>query len=369
MSRQLIENKILESIPSKKMVRLHLSPRFGKTKLIISLIKRDNPEKILWVTPSKDLAKVDIPEEFKKWDAVGYIEKLKVITWASLKKETGQYDLIILDEEQYATDKNCNNFFNYSLKGKIVSMTGTPSTRTDKEEIYWKLGLKIAYTLTIDHAVSMNIVSDYEITIYLVDMSTESNIKAGSNNNEFMTSESSYYDYLDKKAVESYGTESRTGKIPWAITRRVEAIKKSPTKKELAHRLLDQICKGRTLIFAPFIDYAEELCLYSYHSKSENKIALEKFQNFEIDKLSLVNTGGVGFTFLGIEYLLIVQIDSNKTGISSQKIARSLLKQDNKDKVKILVLCLKDTKDEQWVLQGLKDFDKSKIKKVHATLK
>jgi hypothetical protein len=46
-----------------------------------------------------------------------------------------------------------------------------------------------------------------------------------------------------------------------------------------------------------------------------------------------------------------------------------LLKQDNKDKVKILVLCLKDTKDEQWVLQGLKDFDKSKIKKVHATLK
>ena len=184
-----------------------------------------------------------------------------------------------------------------------------------------------------------------------------------------MTSEASYYEYLDKKAVESYGTESRTGKIPWAITRRVEAIKKSPTKKELAHRLLDQICKGRTLIFAPFIDYAEELCLYSYHSKSENKIALEKFQNFEIDKLSLVNTGGVGFTFLGIEYLLIVQMDSNKTGISSQKIARSLLKQDNKDKVKILVLCLKDTKDEQWVLQGLKDFDKSKIKTVHATLK
>ena len=58
----------------------------------------------------------------------------------------------------------------------------------------------------------------------------------------------------------------------------------------------------------------------------------------------MVNSGGVGFTFEGVESVLLMQIDSNKTGLSTQKIARSLLKQGNKT-VKIFILVLDDTQD------------------------
>jgi superfamily II DNA or RNA helicase len=366
MSREKIEASIVKSIPKNKRVRLHLAPRFGKTKLIISVIERDKPEKILWVTPSKKLAEEDIPSEFKKWGAEKYLDNLTLTTWASLKNVTGNFDLIVLDEEQFATEKNCDNILKNKLKGRIISMTGTPSTRSDKEDLYWRLGMNVCYQVTIDEAIELGIVSDYQITVYRVAMDEEENLEAGSEKNRFITSEAAYYRYLDKEAIASYGMPSNG--IPWAIAKRATTIKDSPTKKELARRLLEKECKGRTLIFAPFIKDADAICKDSYHSKSESKESLEKFQSFEVDRLSLVNSGGVGFTFEGIEYLIIMQMDSNKTGLSTQKMARALLKQDGKDKVQIYVLCLRDTKDEDWVSSGLNGFDRTKIKVINVRL-
>jgi superfamily II DNA or RNA helicase len=368
MSREAIGRKILASIPKQKMVRLHLAPRFGKTKLIISLIERDRPKSILWVTPSRKLADIDIPQEFRKWNAEIYLDSLYLTTWASLKNIKGHYDLIILDEEQNVTENNCQNLLNTTLTGNIVSMTGTPPSSEEKQEIYWKLGLSISYTLTIDEAVKLGIVSDYKITIFNIDLSSKQDIEIAKGKSKFLTSELSSYEYIDQKAKSAYNSFSPNSKFPWAIAKRVEFIKKSKTKKELAKRVLKKLCSGRTLIFAPFINYAEELCEHSYHSKSANKDSLDNFQNFKINRLSLVNTGGVGFTFKGIENLLIVQMDSNKTGLSTQKIARALLKQKSKEKVNIYILCLRNTKDVEWVSKGISDFEPSRIRMVKATL-
>ena len=368
MSREIISQRILQSIPNQKMVRLHLAPRFGKTKLIISLIERDKPVNILWVTPSRKLADFDIPAEFKKWNAEEYLDNLHVTTWASLKNITGSYDLIVLDEEQNVTENNCKNFFNNTLSGNIVSMTGTPPSLEEKKEIYWRLGLSVAYTLTIDEAVELGIVSDYKITIFNIALSTKKDIKVKRGKEIFYTSELARYEYIDKQARNAYRSFSHNGKFPWAIAKRVDFIKKSKTKKELARRVVDKLCSGRTLIFAPFIDYAEEICEHSYHSKSTSKSSLEDFQNFKINRLSLVNTGGVGFTFKGIENLLIIQMDSNKTGLSTQKIARALLKQERKEKVNIYILCIRGTKDEDWVAKGISEFEPSRVKMIRATI-
>lgn len=365
MNRDAIEQKILKAIPKQKRIRLHLAPRFGKTKLIIQLIQRDNPKTILWVTPSRQLADNDIPNEFKKWQAEDYLPRLEVTTWSALKKHTGKYDLIVLDEEQFATEANCTTILNCNLKGRIVAMTGTPSTREDKEDLYRAMRMHIAYQLSIGEAIALEIISDYSITVFYVHMDKTENIKRESKGKSFYISEEDRYQHINRKATSFYGGAHNT--IPWAIAERTRLIKSSPTKKELAKRIIHHKCTGRSLIFAPFIDYAEELCPDSYHSKSESKAALEKFQNFDIHQLSIVNAGAVGFTFRGIEQLLIVQMDSNKTGLSTQKISRALLKEENKD-VQIYVLCLSKTQDEKWVHQGLKGFDQKKIKSIQANL-
>jgi hypothetical protein len=55
-----------------------------------------------------------------------------------------------------------------------------------------------------------------------------------------------------------------------------------------------------------------------------------------------------------------MQIDSNKTGLSTQKIARSLLKQGDKT-VKVFILVLDDTQDVNWINTGLSGFDRKRI--------
>ena len=353
MTREEIFQKILGSITKRKNVRLHLAPRFGKTKLIIELIKRDNPQTILWVTPSRKLAEEDIPGEFEKWGGAEYLDRLEVTTWSSLKKAQGKYDLIVLDEEQFATEINCAQLIKNKLKGKKISMTGTPSTRADKDEILFKVGLrKVAYRLTLEEAVALEIISEFEIVLAVVDLDN----RPGTSIDYGDRSEQSVYEMLDQRAKNSY----QNGTIPYEVIERANFIKNSLTKLRLAKQILLQYCHGRTLIFSPYIHLAEELCEYSYHSKSKSKEWLEKFQSKEIDRLSLVNSGGVGFTFEGVESVLLMQIDSNKTGLSTQKIARSLLKQGNKT-VKIFILVLDDTQDVNWVNTGLSGFDRKRI--------
>ena len=292
--------------------------------------------------------------QFEKWGGEEYLDRLEVTTWSSLKKAQGKYDLIVLDEEQFATEINCIPLIKNKLKGKKISMTGTPSTRSDKEEILFKAGLrKIVYRLSIEEAVALEIISDFKITIVAVDLDN----RLGTTVDYGNRSERDVYELLDKRAVKSY----QNGSIPYEIIERANFIKKSQTKLKLAKHILERYCgDSRTLVFSPYIDIAEELCEHSYHSKSDSKESLVKFQSQEINRLSLVNAGGVGFTYEGVENVVIMQIDSNKTGLSTQKIARSLLKQGDKQ-VNVYVLVLDETQDVVWVNTALASFDRNKV--------
>src|SRR3990172_8503128 len=101
-----LQKGLVDFLPHQPSGRLLLAPRIGKTKIGIDLIKREEPNSILWVTPSSELATVDIPDEFEKWGAKKYLNKLTTVTWKSLDKITGTFDIIILDEDQHITTVN-----------------------------------------------------------------------------------------------------------------------------------------------------------------------------------------------------------------------------------------------------------------------
>ncbi len=54
------------------------------------------------------------------------------------------------------------------------------------------------------------------------------------------------------------------------------------------------------------------------------------------------------------------QIDSDKNGLTTQKICRTLLGQKNY-KANVWIICLAGTQDEVWLEEALKSFDKEKI--------
>jgi len=352
-----IQKEIIDSLEDKPHGRLILAPRVGKTKIGIDIIKRDKPKSILWVTPSSRLADEDIPAEFDLWGAKKYKKVLTTCTWMSLNKVTGYYETIYLDEEQFATENNMLPLLSGALKcGNLITMTGTASKHDHKKELYKKLNLKVLVNLSINKAVDMKLLANYKIKVVEVDMGTKKTIEAGNKEKRFMTSEQAQYIYLHNMAQQSIF--QKRGDMTFRILARMRAIKNSSAKTEAATWLVNNL-KGRKLIFSATIKQAETLSPFTYHSKTDN-VHLQKFLHGEINEIAMVNAGGTGFTYTALDHLILTQTDSDKNGLTSQKISRTLL--DQKDyEATIWILSLVGTQDEKWVASVLENFDKRKV--------
>lgn len=347
-NREEIKKEIL-ALPANPHGRLILSPRLGKTSLVISLIKRDKPKSILWVTPLAELAEFGIKDEFKLWKAIKFLPALTTTTWASLHNITGKYDLIVLDEEQHITENNSVNLLNGTLSyGNIISMTGTPTKSFEKNILYSKLNLDILYYIPINTASEMEILSDYEINVLKFPLSTKKDTPVQTKTTTFYTSELAQYNYYSSQL------NTKMGAL-W----RMRVIAKSETKKRVVKNLLKTL-QGKKLIFAPYIDIAEQISKNVYHGKSPNNKAFLDFLTQKSDELCLVNKGGTGVTYTNVHNLIIMQADSDTNGLTTQKIMRCLLKDGVKPT--IWILCHENTQDEVWVNQVLKNFNSNKIK-------
>lgn len=352
-----LQKEIVASLPTNPHGRLLLAPRVGKTKLGIDIIKKNKPKTTLWVTPSAKLANEEIPKEFELWKATRFLPGLTTSTWMSLDNLTGHYTFIILDEEQFATENNMRNLLNGTLTADyIISMTGTATKHDAKKDIYKALNLGILYQMSINEAVDIGMLANYTIKVVEVTMLTDKTIPAGNKDKPFLNSEAAQYDYLNKMANQAMFQKRKD--MGFRIRARMRAIYDSPAKQKVAEFLMNRL-QGRKLIFCSSIEQANGISLFSHHSKTDN-VNLERFQSGQIDEIAMVNTGGVGETYKAIDHLMMVQADSDKNGLTSQKLCRTLLAQKDY-KATIWLICLLGTQDEKWIASTLESFDKSKI--------
>ena len=358
MSRNLIQQEILDNIPNPAHGLLKLAPRVGKTKLGIEIIKREKPKSILWVTPNTKLRDEDIPAEFKQWKALSYLKKTDIICYASLANHVGKYDKIILDEYQDLTVVNAEPLLEGKIKFKtIVGLSGTHPKHKDKLDLYNKLKLKSLSEMSIDKAVENKLIAPYKIKVIELDLNnTDKYIQGGNKTKPFMQTEKARYDYLTKLIrVKMFSGQP----VPkFFYLNRMRFLYNLKSKHEFAKKFLGKL-EGRTLIFTGSIAQAEDLCKHTYHSKTDD-MSLKKFLDGKIDKLACVNAGGVGYTYKGVKNFVITQINSNGKGDSTQKIARSLVLQDEYIAY-IYILVVRNTVDEDWLEKVLKDFDSNNV--------
>jgi len=411
-----LQKEIVDYVGSMPHGRLLLAPRIGKTKLVIDIIKRDKPDSILWVTPSVKLAQEDIPEEFVKWKAKRFIDKLKTCTYDSLHKMKGYYEVIIMDEDQHLTENNAINLLNDTLVyTNIISMTGTSTKHNDKLNLYKKLKLPILYDLSINEAVDIGLLANYQINVlkiepdktkmkkynqmqYLIDKNVIGTASINPQKTKLVITGQKAAELTIQKGESKYGGElftvfGKLGSIGYAVITdkgelkgklrtndgvnyqisdgvlhypikanlligRSRALGVSELKTEIAKNLIEKL-EGRKLMFCTTTEQSSQISDYTYHSKTDNRF-LREFQGEMIDHIVMVNKGGTGFTYKRLDHLIIVQCDSDKNGLTSQKICRTLLSQEDYIAT-VWLLCVKDTRDEVWVESTLESFDKSKV--------
>jgi superfamily II DNA or RNA helicase len=409
-----IQNEIVNSV-EELHGRLLLAPRVGKSRIAIQLIKKFKPQSILWVSPSANLVKKEIPEEFITWGAKKYLKRLTTVTYSSLPKIKEKFDLIILDEEQHLTELNSQKLIQNGNYDSILSMTGTPTKHKNKLNLYKALNLGTLYEMKINTAVDLGILANYEVTVLKIPYNREkmkkySQVQAAIESKTVATFE--YHEthltlkgqlegglglserepkhggrlfaiigkdertmgyfvvkedgtYTGKVVIE--GTEYRFTDdkvhLPYhksMLIARKRYIGDSQLKTDVAKTLLQRLEGERKIIFCNSIEQAEILspeC--TFHSKT-TRTNLDGFLDGFEDTIAMVNMGGTGFTFKRLDHLIIVQCDSDRNGSTSQKICRTLLSQ-KQYAAKVWVLCIEGTQDEVWTKLTLESFDPSKI--------
>lgn len=360
-SKNKVQADIVAKIGDNPHGLLLLSPRIGKTKIGIDIIKKQKPKSILWITPSTKLRDKDIPEEFVQWRAKTYLKKAKIVCWASLSSVTGHYDIVLMDEYQDITDNNTINFFNKKLTyGNIIGLSGTHPQHKEKQDLLRRLKLKVLVNISIDEAVEKGLVAPYNITVIECRLDGKNkNIDGGSKKKPFKTTEEKQYNYLTRViSTKLYSGQT----VPqFFYINRMRFIYNLKSKNDFAKKFVAGL-KGKTLVFAGSIAKAEEISEHTFHSKTTDE-DLNKFLRGEVDTLACVNSGGVGFTYRGVQNFVIVQVNSNQKGDAVQKIARALVLQEGY-KANIYILSVVNTVDEKWKDKVLLTFDRKNVKHV-----
>jgi len=284
------------------------------------------------------------------------ISDVEFTTYLSLNKHNPQdFDALILDECHSLLDSHLN--FLGMFTGRILGLTGTPPRYAESEKgrmVNQFCPIKFKYIT--DDAVDDDILNDYRIIVHKMSLSNKNDIPVNLKNKSFNTSEVKNYNYWTERVYESNGPKQRQ----ISSVMRMRAMMDFKTKENYAKKLLEDI-EDKCIVFCNTQEQADRVCEFSYHSKNpDSEGNLDLFGNDHITKLSCVMQLNEGINIPNLRAGIIMHAYGNERK-SNQRIGR-LLRLNPDDTAIVHILCYKNTIDEKWVEEALKDLDQSKIK-------
>lgn len=361
--REVVQKEAVEAIkngPTNCIVAMATGA--GKTKVAIDYAKTTFQHNQVLLVPTEKLRDQNWQEEYKKWDAEDLSNITEKYCYASANKVLHQkFNVAILDEGHNITENN-SKFFSNNLVLKAVLLTATvPDYNKDFEKynLLKSLDFKVVYELTLDQAVKLGFVAPYEIIVLKVPMnSKDKNIKAGTKQKPFMTTEVKGYEWKSQNVESAKYSPKINAKF--AIINRMRFIYNLPSKFEAAKYLLENKIpqNQRGLIFCSSIKQADTLSEHSFHSKSSSE-SYQKFKEKEINRLSCVKSLNEGHNFDEVDYALIVQLTSKEKDII-QRLGR-IIRMRAGHRAKAFILVSEGTQDEVWLQKATENLDQSSI--------
>ncbi len=355
--REEIQQEALDIAIKHKRCGLGISMGVGKTLIGLKYLDyyhgKGEKVRVLIVAPKLSI--------FDSWrsDAEKFninISDVDFTTYLSLsKKNPFDYDVLILDE--------CHSLlyphesFLGVFTGRILGLTGTPPRhfKSEKGEMVFKY-CPIMYKYSTDVAVDDDILNDYKILVHKLSLSGANNIEVKLKDKNFYTSEKKNYAYWNPRLMEA--SSKKQEQI--AAIMRMKALMGFRTKEIYTRELLSEI-DDKCIVFCNTQDQADRMCKHSYHSSNpDSEDNLEKFKDGSISELSCVLQLNEGVNVPNLKAGIILHSYGNERK-ANQRIGR-LLRLNPTETSVIHILCYKDTVDERWVAEALRDLDQSKIK-------
>lgn len=364
----------------------------GKSKIAVDLafklFHHDPTVNILISVPTEKLRDENWHDEFAKWKANDIWEhNVQRCCYASLNKYEGQtFDLVILDEAHNITENN-STFFKKNTVKRCIALTATKPRDAVKLQILHELNLTSVYELSLDESVMLGLVAPYDITVITTTLdSSNKYIKAGRKDKPFLNTEKAQYGYLS----------ARLSAMPnkMGFIERMRFIYTLRSKTLAAKAILDNLIPKhlRTLIFCGSKEQANELCPNRFYSKPsppkklkenatpakqlkyevdyqkyrdalaeyQGDTSLESFKKLLINQMSCVEALNEGHNIPGLDVGFIVQLNSNELDLI-QRIGR-LIRYRPGHIGKILILCVSDSIDKDWVKKATSNLNAATIR-------
>ncbi len=335
--RTEIQKEVTNIIIENRFIGIaHVSPRVGKTKIVIDALNTISRSlEVLVLAPKLPILDSWI-SEIKKWNLKSNIHV--TLKWSnSIKKSNKFYDLVICDEIHDYNLSVLSFIKSKQLSGsRILAITGTLN-EIDEHRIINILKLNKLYSYSFEQAIDDKIIADYQITCIGCDMNNE---------------EQETYDVWDERFKK--GSKYKMKSI---ISKRADIIYNSITKLNKTKSLIENI--DRCLIFTARADIANQIGDGSLHSKSD-KTSLSKFCKKEINKLSVISMVNMGITIPDLKIIIFNQLKSNDSLCVQQALRACNLENDKI--AQIYIFYLKNTQDENWLRSAIKSFNPLKIK-------
>ncbi len=347
MTRNEIQNKALELSRKHKHILLEWATGVGKSKAAIDIVLEN--DEMMWLLVCKETNHIDNwKKEFIKHGQEELWEQNIVPTcYASLHKYQHQRYKIILDEVHASSDLRTEYLKTMDLP-QILSLSATVPDEVKKRlkeiEPFYE------YKITTTEAIEWGILPEPEINIVNIELNKE---------------QKDYYDELCRKV--SVWSDRYNEKLEeWMKLKMLRAglDRKNflaSIKTEKAKELIEQLKDKRFICFSNNIAQSKELgakenIVNSKVSKEERQEIIDKFNSEQINELHAVNMLRESMNLNNIDAGIIIQLDDQeRTAIQSiGRVLRSIAPE-------VYILVVKNTKDEQFMNNSLKNIDRKYI--------
>jgi len=316
MTREEIQKLALDATDKRRKCGLSLATGTGKTLVGLMHMERNLTPlmSVLIVAPKLSIF-TSWRTEAIKFNKSHLLDNVQFTTYLSLNKlDPREYDMIYFDEAHSLLPSHRDFLDEYD--GKILGLTGTPPkmVNSEKGEMMQEF-YPICYEYLTDDAINDNILNDYKIIVHQLRLdSSNKNVKAGSKNNPFYSTEYANYQYWCNRIEASRpGKEQQISRVM-----RMKAMMQFPSKEKYTKILSDNI-KSKCIIFANTQEQADELCSHSYHSSnSESDDNLEMFKSGQINKLSCVLQLSEGINIPELRQCIILHAYGNERKASQR---------------------------------------------------
>jgi superfamily II DNA or RNA helicase len=377
ITREQVRDEILQVESSHILAELPTG--FGKSRVAISFLEKNTgpvPPTILIVVPR--LVLIDNwKAEFVKWGCEECLQYVEFVTYVSLPKKAGKWDVIIFDEVHHLSERCREALSGFDIYSAIMlSATVSRDMRKALKEIFPDLYI---YKVSTKQAITDEVLPDPRV--FLIPLSLDNRtpnqeiIKNKSQRIELRIPFSQRFNYAKVKnrriviqCTQQQYYDDMSSMIEWYkrkmygsevmknlfLRRSGERLKwLSEQKTAYVKSLLDYLHGQRTLTFCNGISQTEELGRYCINSKNKQSDEnLEKFNKNRVNHITACNMLDEGMNLVNCRVGIYAVLNSSERMIK-QKLGRLL----RHPEPVIVIPYYRGTREEELVGKMLEDYN------------